>query len=490
MTDIHSLSIKADTTDLERGDKALDDFANSADRADKEVSQLEKTIETANKDLKQTGAAGKIAASGVSSAGASAGKATPRFKAMKGATQQLSFQLQDVAVQAQMGTSAFTILGQQGPQIASIFGTGGAVVGALIALGAIVGGTLVTALGAGEDALAGFSQAMKDAQEDTENLTKAQAAFVKLELTKGIKATESEIRSLSHELARLEEFSVYNSDKTIKARAQLDFLNETLAEQKKQLEGINDVLGQGSGATDSTSDIEFEKALRRKKIKEDEKNDEAELAVLRSAAWAKHSQILDQQAAKEEQLRQLRVNGFIMHQKVMTANAEAETKKREALEERAAEKAIEMERMKQETMGDLASAFTTFMEAEDKKLFEIGKLGSASMAVINAYEAITKAWAQGGVFGAFSAAAVGTAAFLNVKKILGTKYGDSTTSAPPPSISNQNNSNVDNSQRNVTVNVTGQANGFDLGQQIEEYFNSDNVAFGQGSAQWEALQNA
>jgi hypothetical protein len=68
------------------------------------------------------------------------------FGAMKGATQQLSFQLQDVAVQAQAGTSAFIILGQQGPQIASIFGPGGAVFGVLIAVGSMIAGVLYNSI--------------------------------------------------------------------------------------------------------------------------------------------------------------------------------------------------------------------------------------------------------------------------------------------------------------------------------------------------------
>lgn len=69
-------------------------------------------------------------------------------KSMKGVNQQLRFmrggfgqvghQIQDVAVQAQMGTNAFVILGQQGSQIASLFGPGGALIGALLAVGAAI----------------------------------------------------------------------------------------------------------------------------------------------------------------------------------------------------------------------------------------------------------------------------------------------------------------------------------------------------------------
>lgn len=50
--------------------------------------------------------------------------------------QNASYQIQDIAVQAQMGTNALTILGQQGPQLLSILGPAGAVAGGIVAIGA------------------------------------------------------------------------------------------------------------------------------------------------------------------------------------------------------------------------------------------------------------------------------------------------------------------------------------------------------------------
>ena len=50
----------------------------------------------------------------------------------------VAMQVQDIAVQAQAGTSALTILAQQGSQVASIFGPKGAIIGGLIALGAVL----------------------------------------------------------------------------------------------------------------------------------------------------------------------------------------------------------------------------------------------------------------------------------------------------------------------------------------------------------------
>ena len=58
----------------------------------------------------------------------------------RGIAQNLGWQMQDTAVQLQMGTSAFTVLSQQGSQFASAFGPTGAVIGALIAVGGAIAG--------------------------------------------------------------------------------------------------------------------------------------------------------------------------------------------------------------------------------------------------------------------------------------------------------------------------------------------------------------
>jgi hypothetical protein len=60
----------------------------------------------------------------------------------------VGMQVQDIAVQAQMGTSALTIMAQQGSQLASIFGPTGMIVGGAVA----VGGALVMAAKKGDEA--------------------------------------------------------------------------------------------------------------------------------------------------------------------------------------------------------------------------------------------------------------------------------------------------------------------------------------------------
>jgi hypothetical protein len=79
---------------------------------------------------------------------------------------QLGLQIQDVAVQAQMGTNAVTILAQQGSQIAGIFGPGGAVAGALLAIAAVAGKVfydMAVASAVTGEAMEDMSEKLKDA---------------------------------------------------------------------------------------------------------------------------------------------------------------------------------------------------------------------------------------------------------------------------------------------------------------------------------------
>jgi len=59
---------------------------------------------------------------------------------------QLGHQVQDVAVQYQMGMNPLMILGQQGSQVASVFGSKGPMIGAFIAIAAVMGQQLLPGL--------------------------------------------------------------------------------------------------------------------------------------------------------------------------------------------------------------------------------------------------------------------------------------------------------------------------------------------------------
>lgn len=123
--EIASLALKVDSTDITEAERELGKLTGSGQKTEKATDGLTRSSKKLSQQTKKT---------------------TGNVRMMKGGVQQLGFQIQDVAVQAQMGTNAMVILGQQGPQILSIFGPGGAIAGAIIAIGAAVGGTLISSL--------------------------------------------------------------------------------------------------------------------------------------------------------------------------------------------------------------------------------------------------------------------------------------------------------------------------------------------------------
>lgn len=115
--------------------------------------------------------------------------ASGSMNSLRGTAGNLGFQLQDVAVQAQAGTSAFTILGQQGSQLASSFGPGGAVLGAVIAIASAIGGVLYTSL---KNASGAMKELPEEMQKQLEEIKKryseideaSRTAFTQAELGK------------------------------------------------------------------------------------------------------------------------------------------------------------------------------------------------------------------------------------------------------------------------------------------------------------------
>lgn len=100
------------------------------------------------------------------------------FRGMRGVAQSAGYQLQDIAVQAQMGTNAFVILGQQGSQFASAFGPTGAVIGAVLAVGAAVGGVLFASFMAASKAVEELEENVKGLIKEYDQLTLAQQGIV------------------------------------------------------------------------------------------------------------------------------------------------------------------------------------------------------------------------------------------------------------------------------------------------------------------------
>lgn len=161
MADTASLIARVKTEGADAAAKQLDAMASSADRADTAVNKLAPDVNKVNS------ATSKAASDG--------------FAKFRNAAGQVGFQVQDMVVQLQSGTSAFVAIGQQGSQLAGAFGPGGAVLGAVIALASAIGGVLYKSLTEAE----GSSKDLEAAQKQLKD-TFQQTASGSLELTDGL----------------------------------------------------------------------------------------------------------------------------------------------------------------------------------------------------------------------------------------------------------------------------------------------------------------
>ena len=189
----------------------------------------------------------------------SAGETNGAFRAMRGSTQQLSWQLQDVAVQAQMGTDAFMILGQQGPQIASIFGSGGAVLGAVIAFGSILGGLLFKAITGTGEAMKRLDAEMNDLNNSFDSLGNEAKRLQRALAIKEIEENNVQIAKLQKEYdnltntvgASIESFENY-VDHSKSAQEKTDDLRSKILGLERSNEKLSE---QTDDLTDATSDL-------------------------------------------------------------------------------------------------------------------------------------------------------------------------------------------------------------------------------------------
>lgn len=143
-----------------------------------------------------------------------AAKVGSRGRGMSGNIQNVSFQLQDFAVQVAAGTSASTALGQQLPQLLGGFGALGAVLGAVVAVGVPLAAMFLDT-----------GDAAEDLKKSVEALEKAVAAYnaaaddagaTAAELSTKFGAATAQAQDLYERIARLQYIDAVSAiDKTI-----------------------------------------------------------------------------------------------------------------------------------------------------------------------------------------------------------------------------------------------------------------------------------
>lgn len=132
MADTASLIARVKTEGVEEASKQLTALGRTSEQVDIAIARMTGDVGKTNKAMSDAARGG--------------------LSSFRHAAGQVGFQVQDMVVQLQSGTSAFVAISQQGSQLAGAFGPGGAVLGAVIALASAVGGVLYKSLGiAGTD---------------------------------------------------------------------------------------------------------------------------------------------------------------------------------------------------------------------------------------------------------------------------------------------------------------------------------------------------
>lgn len=121
--------------------------------------------------------------------------ATRQMRYLRGMAGQMGHQVQDIAVQMQMGTNGMLVFAQQGSQVASLLGPYGPVVGAFLAVGAAVAVFFDETEGA-TDALKDIREQAKTTAQETRNLTNELRTFLAVDLAKDIREQEDALKAL------------------------------------------------------------------------------------------------------------------------------------------------------------------------------------------------------------------------------------------------------------------------------------------------------
>ena len=150
--------------------------------------QISKPLDRINTKMRDTAKAGK--------------DLNGTMRLMRGGAGQLGHQVQDVAVQLQMGTDAMIVFGQQGSQVASLFGPKGAMIGGILAVGAALSRPFMDALTNSSDAIADLGEEAGKFNDITKEMIPLLKEIEQAGIDKKYKEIQEEIDDLIEESAR------------------------------------------------------------------------------------------------------------------------------------------------------------------------------------------------------------------------------------------------------------------------------------------------
>jgi len=431
MTDIATIQLNADSRPIAKAADDLDDLAQAGGKAETATNAVAKAAGRAKAPLKAVGNSADIAAK--------------RMSVMRSRAQQAGYQIQDMAVQIQGGTSAFVAFGQQGSQLAGAFGPGGAIMGAFIALGSIAGGFLYNQFGLVEEKSEDLLERMDELTGGVTALTEAQKAFVLLESGKRIEDMTDKLEDMRKKEVEAKD-EVYSLTQAIEHQSAagkdtsvglfwVDSLDEKAKDAREELIKLT--------AQISTTEVELgkeEQARKRildgttKQIEKERELNAARFGRTVESMEAKGESPIDK-AMREYGKRQEIIEAHRQSSAANEAEANAATLANTALFESErtaiAKKAIEdREKLEQASAaaqmmgaGQLFGNLASIAKAGGKDQFENYKDLASAQTIIAGTMAGMKAFAEGGPFlGPALAATIAGVTAVNVAQIQSQEY--------------------------------------------------------------------
>ena len=473
-------------------------------------SKVQSDLKSVESSFKKVDAAADATGASMAAAGT---KGSKGLSNLRGAAGQLGFQVQDMAVQAQMGTNALVILGQQGSQIAGIFGPTGAIVGGVIAVGAAIASVMAPSMMDGSDATEELTEKLKELSK-TNELTINQQKFLKQVEAEEEKEKQKKIKALQDErkelLANAETGDWYQKAVLGAANANQGFVSfvaskliPTLTDEQKKLVEVNaqlDVLAGKTGAAKIDPQenlnalksyskrllfiqqsvamegeilsaankrqfelmqqggneqlilLEEQLAAQRARKQFEKERDLAGFDEERASILENEKLNAEQKAALVEELNNLEKQAKEQHENEMT-NIEMEAaEKRKRIAELEAQ-------AKLATVGNIFGRISSLMNTESRKMFEIGKAAAIAETIINTYKAIQIARSSAPPPLNYAlAAAEAVAGFANVRQIQSTQFGSKGAAQSYQGgqvVNNTSSQQARPEQRNISIALTG-----------------------------------
>ena len=244
------------------------------------MASMGKSILTLGVDNQMTAGLNK-AREDINKTGKSAKDLDGRLRLMRGGVGQLGHQIQDMAVQAQMGTDAFIILGQQGSQVAALLGPGGAMFGAVLAIGAAIAGPLIKHLSAAGASMEDLAERVDALSETSRQLFPELEAVARAMQDQRVRERADEIADLTEKNNRLNKELIDTRDGTLgaalseskRARILADISekivanNQNMAVARAEIVQLVEVQDEEKDSTDKVTDaLEEQNAALKKSV--------------------------------------------------------------------------------------------------------------------------------------------------------------------------------------------------------------------------------